>query len=116
MLGIAHSRWATHGGVTEANAHPHVSDDRVALIHNGIIENYAELKAELMARGYRFASETDTEVIAHLIHDTLRETGDLTAAVRQAVKRLTGAYAIVVFDAQKPDRLVVARIASYNFV
>ncbi len=111
-IGIAHSRWATHGGVTEANAHPHVSGGRIALIHNGIIENYGELKAELVAKGYRFASETDTEVIAHLIHDFVRQDLDLTRAVQQAVRRLTGAYAIVVFDATVQDRIVVARIAS----
>ena len=111
-LGIAHSRWATHGGVTEANAHPHVSGKRIALIHNGIIENYVEIKAALMAKGYAFSSETDTEVIAHLVHDFVRQKMDLTAAVQQAVKKLQGAYAIVVFDAQQPDRIVVARIAS----
>ena len=111
-IGIAHSRWATHGGVTEANAHPHVSGDRIALIHNGIIENYVELRSELVAKGYAFASETDTEVIAHLVHDHVKQGLDLTAAVQQAVRRLTGAYAIVVFDAQQPDRIVVARIAS----
>ncbi|MFA5938123.1 MAG: glutamine--fructose-6-phosphate transaminase (isomerizing) [Sinimarinibacterium sp.] len=111
-IGIAHSRWATHGGVTEANAHPHVSGGRIALIHNGIIENYAELKSELAAKGYVFASETDTEVIAHLIHDFVRQGNDLTRAVQHAVRRLTGAYAIVVFDAQVQDRIVVARIAS----
>ncbi|NGY05627.1 glutamine--fructose-6-phosphate transaminase (isomerizing) [Solimonas terrae] len=111
-IGIAHSRWATHGGVTEANAHPHVSGGRIALIHNGIIENYVELRAELQAKGYVFASETDTEVIAHLIHDFAREGSDLTAAVQRAVRRLKGAYAIVVFDAQQPDRICVARIAS----
>ncbi|WP_028080163.1 glutamine--fructose-6-phosphate transaminase (isomerizing) [Solimonas soli] len=111
-LGIAHSRWATHGGVTEANAHPHVSGGRIALIHNGIIENYVELKSELSGKGYVFVSETDTEVIAHLIHDQVRQGLDLTAAVRQAVRRLKGAYAIVVFDALHPDRICVARIAS----
>ncbi|WP_020648165.1 glutamine--fructose-6-phosphate transaminase (isomerizing) [Solimonas variicoloris] len=111
-LGIAHSRWATHGGVTEANAHPHVSGDRIALIHNGIIENYVELKAELRAKGYVFSSETDTEVIAHLIHEFVRGGLDLTEAVQQAVRRLKGAYAIVVFDALHPDRICVARIAS----
>ena len=111
-IGIAHSRWATHGGVTEANAHPHVSGGRIALIHNGIIENYVALRAELLDKGYAFASETDTEVIAHLIHDYVKQGGDLTQAVQQAVRRLTGAYAIVVFDAQQPDRIVVARIAS----
>ncbi|HVT35105.1 MAG TPA: class II glutamine amidotransferase, partial [Nevskiaceae bacterium] len=111
-LGIAHSRWATHGGVTEANAHPHVSGGRIALIHNGIIENYLEIRESLKAKGYAFSSETDTEVIAHLIHHLVQQGRDLTAAVQQAVRQLTGAYAIVVFDAQVPDRLVVARIAS----
>ncbi|HET8880716.1 MAG TPA: glutamine--fructose-6-phosphate transaminase (isomerizing), partial [Solimonas sp.] len=111
-IGIAHSRWATHGGVTEANAHPHVSGGRIALIHNGIIENYVELRAALQAKGYVFASETDTEVIAHLIHEFVKEGSDLTAAVQRAVRRLKGAYAIVVFDAQRPDRICVARIAS----
>ncbi|MDD3765517.1 MAG: glutamine--fructose-6-phosphate transaminase (isomerizing) [Nevskiales bacterium] len=111
-IGIAHSRWATHGGVTEANAHPHVAGGRIAVIHNGIIENHADLKQNLIARGHVFTSETDTEVIAHLIHDFVKQGLDLTAAVQHAVRRLTGAYAIVVFDAQHPDRLVVARIAS----
>ena len=112
QLGIAHTRWATHGGVTEANAHPHVSGGRVAVIHNGIIENYEPLKAELQAKGYVFESETDTEVIAHLIHDNLKHGVGLAEAVREAVRRFTGAYAIVVFDAHAPDRFVVARIAS----
>ena len=113
QLGIAHTRWATHGGVTEANAHPHVSGGRVAVIHNGIIENYEPLRAELQAKGYEFRSETDTEVIAHLIHDNLKQHGvGLAEAVREAVRRFTGAYAIVVFDAHSPDRFVVARIAS----
>ena len=111
-LGIAHSRWATHGGVTEANAHPHVSGGRIALIHNGIIENYVELKTALQAQGYVFGSETDTEVIAHLVHAQVSAGLDLTAAVQAAVRRLKGAYAIVVFDAQEPDRICVARIAS----
>ncbi len=93
-LGFAHTRWATHGGVTEANAHPHVSGDRVAVIHNGIIENYEPLKAELVAKGYRFASETDTEVIAHLVHDQLKQGHDLPEAVRLSVQRFTGAYAL----------------------
>ncbi len=112
QLGIAHTRWATHGGVTEANAHPHVSGGRVAVIHNGIIENYEPLKAELIAKGYEFKSETDTEVIAHLVHDNLKRGVGLAEAVREAVRRFTGAYAIVVFDALHPDRFVVARIAS----
>jgi glucosamine--fructose-6-phosphate aminotransferase (isomerizing) len=111
-LGIAHSRWATHGGVTEANAHPHVSKSRIAVIHNGIIENYEALRHALRAKGYEFASETDTEVIAHLIHSEVAAGADLTAAVRGAVRQFHGAYAIVVFDAQVKDRIVAARIAS----
>ncbi len=111
-IGIAHSRWATHGRVTEANAHPHLSDHRIAVIHNGIIENHAELRAELEAKGYVFDSETDTEVIAHLVRDYVAQGLDLTAAVREAVQRLRGAYAIVVLDSEAPDRILVARIAS----
>jgi len=115
-LGIAHSRWATHGEVSEANAHPHLSPSpsagRIAIVHNGIIENYDEIRQELIGQGYVFASETDTEVVAHLIHHCLQTTIDLTTAVRQAVQRLRGAYAVAVIDAQQPDRLVVARIAS----
>ncbi|HEX4872492.1 MAG TPA: glutamine--fructose-6-phosphate transaminase (isomerizing) [Nevskiaceae bacterium] len=111
-LGIAHSRWATHGGVTEANAHPHLSRGRIAVIHNGIIENYSSIRDELRTDGYEFRSETDTEVIAHLIHQQVADGTDLTEAVKAAVRRFHGAYAIVVFDAERPDRLVVARIAS----
>ncbi|HUR39924.1 MAG TPA: glutamine--fructose-6-phosphate transaminase (isomerizing) [Verrucomicrobiae bacterium] len=111
-VGIAHSRWATHGGVTEANAHPHVSGNRIAVIHNGIIENYEKLRGELKAKGYAFTSETDTEVIAHLIHDLVKGGTDLTDAVRNAVRQFHGAYAIVVFDATAPDRIIAARIAS----
>ncbi|MEJ2515456.1 MAG: glutamine--fructose-6-phosphate transaminase (isomerizing) [Gammaproteobacteria bacterium] len=112
QLGVAHTRWATHGGVTEANAHPHLSGDRVAVIHNGIIENYAEIKAELEAKGYEFKSETDTEVAAHLVHDFLKQGLDLPEAVRRAVARFTGAFALLVFDAHDPDRIVVSRVAS----
>jgi glutamine---fructose-6-phosphate transaminase (isomerizing) len=112
MLGIAHSRWATHGGVTEANAHPHVSGNRIAVIHNGIIENYEKLRQELRGKGYEFSSETDTEVIAHVIHELVARGKGLTAAVQEAVRQFHGAYAIVVFDAQNPDRVVAARIAS----
>ncbi|MEJ2604874.1 MAG: glutamine--fructose-6-phosphate transaminase (isomerizing) [Gammaproteobacteria bacterium] len=111
-LGVAHTRWATHGGVTEANAHPHLSGDRVAVIHNGIIENYQEIKDELEAKGYEFRSETDTEVAAHLVHDYLKSGCDLTEAVRRAVARFTGAFALLVFDATDPDRIVVSRVAS----
>ncbi len=112
MLGIAHSRWATHGGVTEANAHPHVSGQRIAVIHNGIIENYLDLRGQLQAQGYAFSSETDTEVIAHLLHDLVRQGHELRQAMQLAVHRLKGAYAIVVLDALHPDRICVARIAS----
>jgi glucosamine--fructose-6-phosphate aminotransferase (isomerizing) len=111
-LGVAHTRWATHGGVTEANAHPHLSGDRVAVIHNGIIENYEPIKDELIAKGYEFRSETDTEVAAHLVHEYLRQGNDLVEAVRLAVQRFVGAYALLVFDAQDPERIVVTRIAS----
>jgi len=111
-LGVAHTRWATHGGVTEANAHPHLSGDRVAVIHNGIIENYQEIKEELEAKGYEFLSETDTEVAAHLVHDHLKSGCDLPEAVRRSVGRFTGAFALLVFDATDPDRFVVSRVAS----
>jgi glucosamine--fructose-6-phosphate aminotransferase (isomerizing) len=110
--GVAHTRWATHGGVTEANAHPHVSGGRIAVIHNGIIENFAEIKAELIAKGYQFQSETDTEVAAHLIYDHLQQGVDLLEAVRLSVQRFVGAYALLVCDAKNPDRIVVSRIAS----
>ena len=111
-LGIAHTRWATHGGVTEANAHPHLSQDRVAVIHNGIIENYEEIKHELIGKGYEFASDTDTEVAAHLVHDFLKQGKGLVDAVREACARFTGAYALLVIDVEDPERIVVSRVAS----
>ncbi|HEY5665948.1 MAG TPA: glutamine--fructose-6-phosphate transaminase (isomerizing) [Gammaproteobacteria bacterium] len=111
-IGVAHTRWATHGGVTEANAHPHLSGGRVAVIHNGIIENFAEIKAELIEKGYEFKSETDTEVAAHLVFDHLKQGADLLEAVRRSVQRFSGAYALLVFDAEDPERIVVSRIAS----
>lgn len=111
-LGVAHTRWATHGGVSEANAHPHLSGGRVAVIHNGIIENFQEIKEELTAKGYEFKSQTDTEVAAHLVHEHLRQGRGLVEAVRHTVRRFTGAYALLVFDAEDPDRIVVSRIAS----
>ncbi len=111
-LGLAHTRWATHGEPCERNAHPHVSNNSVAVVHNGIIENYQELKAELIAAGYRFESDTDTEVIAHLIDQKMRITGDLLAAVQQAVARLTGAYSLGVICREDPDRLIGARAGS----
>jgi glucosamine--fructose-6-phosphate aminotransferase (isomerizing) len=111
-IGVAHTRWATHGGVTEANAHPHLSGDRVAVIHNGIIENFQEIKDELLEKGYEFKSETDTEVAAHLVYDYLQAGDDLLEAVSKAVKRFQGAYALLVVDAEDPDRIVVSRVAS----
>ena len=111
-LGIAHTRWATHGEPCERNAHPHVSTDSVAVVHNGIIENYQELKAMLIAAGYRFESDTDTEVVAHLIHQQLCETGDLLAAVRRATAQLTGAYSLGVITREDPERLIAARAGS----
>ncbi len=111
-IGVAHTRWATHGGVTEANAHPHVSGGRVAVIHNGIIENFQPIKDEMLEKGYVFDSETDTEVAAHLIHDYLGQGLDLVEAVGKAVERFEGAYALLVVDAEDPNRIVVSRVAS----
>ncbi|MFM9996328.1 MAG: glutamine--fructose-6-phosphate transaminase (isomerizing) [Phycisphaerales bacterium] len=107
-LGMAHTRWATHGGVTDANAHPHRDDKAgIAVIHNGIIENYAALKTWLQERGHRFVSETDTEVLTMLIGELYE--GDLETAVQGALREVTGAYAICVMCAKEPDTLVVAR-------
>jgi len=106
--GIAHTRWATHGVPSERNAHPHVSGN-LAVVHNGIIENYAVLKAELIAAGYVYTSDTDTETIAHLIAHTLKSEPDLFKAVCAAVRRLTGAYAVAVLRTDDPQRVVVAR-------
>jgi glucosamine--fructose-6-phosphate aminotransferase (isomerizing) len=111
-IGVAHTRWATHGGVTEANAHPHVSGGRVAVIHNGIIENFQPIKNEMLDKGYVFESETDTEVAAHLVHYYLQQGLDLVQAVGKAVQRFTGAYALLVVDAEDPHRIVVSRVAS----
>ena len=110
FTGIAHTRWATHGAPAVHNAHPHFSRDRIALVHNGIIENHEELRSQLQARGYEFASQTDTEVIAHLIDH--HYAGDLFAAVKQAIVQLRGAYAIAVFCRDEPHRVVGARAGS----
>ena len=110
FLGIAHTRWATHGAPTTDNAHPHFSGERIALVHNGIIENHAVLRAELEAKGYVFSSQTDTEVIAHLV-DSLYQ-GDLLKAVQSAVTRLRGAFAIAVICRDEPQRMVGARQGS----
>ncbi|MCW8906193.1 MAG: glutamine--fructose-6-phosphate transaminase (isomerizing) [Sedimenticola sp.] len=111
-LGIAHTRWATHGMPAERNAHPHMSGEQVALVHNGIIENHAELRQELLEKGYQFTSETDTEVIAHLMADALKQNPDLLSAFKQAVSRLVGAYSLAVSSPDDPDRIVVARAGS----
>ncbi len=109
VLGIGHTRWATHGGVTEANAHPHISQG-VALVHNGIIENHEEQRERLRALGYTFESQTDTEVIAHLIHHHLKDGDDLLLALQHTVKELTGAYALAVVSRAEPERFVCARM------
>jgi glucosamine--fructose-6-phosphate aminotransferase (isomerizing) len=111
-LGIAHTRWATHGAPTERNAHPHVSLDGLAIVHNGIIENHEAIRAQLVTQGYRFESDTDTEVVAHLIHHHLKQTDDLLQATYHTVAQLTGAYAIAVVSAAKPDRMIVARVGA----
>ena len=111
VTGIAHTRWATHGVPSERNAHPHVSGS-IAVVHNGIIENYETLRNELTAQGYVFTSDTDTESIAHLIEATLKGEPDLFAAVRTACRRLVGAYAIAVIDHRQPGKVVVAREGS----
>ncbi len=112
-LAIAHSRWATHGPPTDLNAHPHADQGgRIALIHNGIIENYLELKEELVRKGHSFQSETDTEVAAHVIGQEYGEGTSLEDAVRRGVKRMKGAYAFVVASADEPDKIVAVRAAS----
>ncbi|HXS26705.1 MAG TPA: glutamine--fructose-6-phosphate transaminase (isomerizing) [Steroidobacteraceae bacterium] len=108
-LGIAHTRWATHGVPSERNAHPHISRDGLAIVHNGIIENHEELRAELAGCGYEFTSETDTEVIAHRVHKHLESVGDLFKAVRATVADLEGAYALAVVSESDPDRIILAR-------
>ncbi|MFN8700357.1 MAG: glutamine--fructose-6-phosphate transaminase (isomerizing) [Flavobacteriales bacterium] len=113
-IGIGHTRWATHGAPNDVNAHPHISGDgKLALIHNGIIENYATLKAELINRGHVFKSETDTEVLVHFIEDVRNTTGlDLFEATRVALSEVVGAYAIVVIDRDNPNQLIVAKKSS----
>jgi glucosamine--fructose-6-phosphate aminotransferase (isomerizing) len=110
IVGIAHTRWATHGGVTEPNAHPHVSGGEIAVVHNGIIENHEEQRARLKALGYAFESQTDTEVVAHLVHHYFRESRELFVATRKAVAELRGAYALGVVSLAQPDILVGARM------
>jgi glucosamine--fructose-6-phosphate aminotransferase (isomerizing) len=110
-LGIAHTRWATHGAPCERNAHPHFSGD-IAVVHNGIIENHETLREQLKALGYVFTSDTDTEVIAHLLSHKLKDQPDLSVALKATVKELHGAYGLAVINAKQPDRLVAARSGS----
>ncbi|HEY4697569.1 MAG TPA: glutamine--fructose-6-phosphate transaminase (isomerizing) [Gallionella sp.] len=112
LIGIAHTRWATHGVPSERNAHPHISKNHIAVVHNGIIENYEALRTCLAAEGYEFTSDTDTEVIAHLIHSHYARGNSLLAATQAALKELIGAYAIGVIASDEPDRLVCARRGS----
>jgi len=107
--GISHTRWATHGVPNEANAHPHLSSDKIAIVHNGIIENYEELRDDLKEKGYTFTSETDTEIVAHRIHYNLQSVDDFASAVRTTVAELEGAYALAVMSADHPEQIVMAR-------
>jgi glucosamine--fructose-6-phosphate aminotransferase (isomerizing) len=109
FTGISHTRWATHGVPNEINAHPHVSSSDVIVVHNGIIENFEELREKLQADGYQFESETDTEAIAHRVHQQLTKCGDLAGAVRATVRELEGAYALAVMSISDPDKLIIAR-------
>ena len=110
--GIAHTRWATHGVPSEANAHPHLSSDRIVVVHNGIIENHSVLREELIKDGYQFTSDTDTEVIAHLMHRELEKSSDLLGAFQTTISLLEGAYGTVVMDSEDPDQLLAARSGS----
>ncbi|GGA75386.1 glutamine--fructose-6-phosphate aminotransferase [isomerizing] [Neiella marina] len=111
-IGIAHTRWATHGEPSETNAHPHVSSGTLSVVHNGIIENHNELREKLQGLGYEFTSQTDTEVIVHLVHHELKSSASLREAVQKTVAQLEGAYGTVVLDQNDPERLVVARSGS----
>ena len=111
-LGIAHTRWATHGAPCERNAHPHFSGQNLAVVHNGIIENHEALREQLKAQGYVFSSDTDTEVISHLLAHKLKDLPDLATALKATVKELHGAYGLAVISADQPDRLVAARSGS----
>ncbi|MDH1213686.1 glutamine--fructose-6-phosphate transaminase (isomerizing) [Pseudomonas chengduensis] len=111
-LGIAHTRWATHGAPSERNAHPHFSGQELAVVHNGIIENHEELRERLKGLGYVFTSDTDTETIVHLLEHKLQQLGDLSAALKAAIPELHGAYGLAVISAKQPDRLLAARSGS----
>ncbi len=110
--GIAHTRWATHGSPSEVNAHPHISNNTIAVVHNGIIENHQTLRSQLQGLGYEFLSQTDTEVITHLVHHELKTSGSLLSAVQKTVKQLEGAYGTVVMDSRDKDSIIVARSGS----
>ena len=110
--GIAHTRWATHGVPSEVNAHPHVSNNTIAVVHNGIIENHQTLRSQLQGLGYEFLSQTDTEVITHLVHHELKTSDSLLSAVQKTVKQLEGAYGTVVMDSRDQDNIIVARSGS----
>ena len=109
VTGISHTRWATHGVPNETNAHPHVSSDQIALVHNGIIENYEKLREDLRKHGYHFSSETDTEVVAHRVHYNMQDSGDFVAAVKKTVAELEGAYALAVLSVEHAGELIIAR-------
>ena len=111
-LGIAHTRWATHGAPSERNAHPHFSGEELAVVHNGIIENHEELRERLKGLGYVFTSDTDTETIVHLLQHKLQQLGDLTTALKAAIPELHGAYGLAVISAKQPDRILAARSGS----
>lgn len=111
-IGIAHTRWATHGAPSEANAHPHIGGEHITLVHNGIIENHEELRAQLKAAGYTFTSETDTEVVAHLVDQEYKANKDFKQAVRNAIQKLKGAYAIAIINKDHPDRIIAVRSGS----
>jgi len=112
FIGVAHTRWATHGIPSEPNAHPHICNEHVAVVHNGIIENHAELREQQSEKGYRFTSETDTEVVVHQIEDRLQQGDDLLDAVKNAVKVFEGAYALGVMSPKNSDQLIAARSGS----
>lgn len=111
-IGIAHTRWATHGIPSESNAHPHFSNNELGVVHNGIIENYQELREELKAQGYIFTSQTDTETIVHLLHSLRKQHSSLLATLQAAVQKLEGAYGLAVIEASHPDRILAARSGS----
>lgn len=112
QIGIAHTRWATHGAPTEYNAHPHSSSESISLVHNGIIENYEKLRTKLIKKGFKFKSDTDTEVIAHLIYSHLQDKNDFLHAVYKAIKELTGAYALAIINTSEPDKIIAIRSGS----